>query len=155
MPGQCDVLSWCKSVGVCCSAVTGDCNSVPLPVGAGGNRNPDKFPGGEISCSYEMHDESVINKRDVCSLSVTDDLRVYNTEPSYMGQGPDTNSQHSCYTLPLRLTHRTDNLPSFERMCLTSLFLCIRHTPSDEVPWPAYTKQTCGSPYGLRAVWSL
>ena len=43
------------------STVAGNGNSISCKVGAGGNRNPYDLPSGEVSGSYEMHDESVKN----------------------------------------------------------------------------------------------
>ena len=52
-------------VGVSCSAVSGDSNSIGCEVGAGGHTDPLKSACEETRTTDEMHDESVINKRDV------------------------------------------------------------------------------------------
>ena len=55
----------CESVGVSYSAITGNGNSISCEVGAGGHTDPLKATCEETRTTNEMHDESVINKRDV------------------------------------------------------------------------------------------
>ena len=54
-----------QSVGVSCSAVSGNGNSIGCEVGAGGHTDPLKSACEETRTAHKMHDESVINKRDV------------------------------------------------------------------------------------------
>ena len=57
-----------QSVGVSCSTISGNGNSIGCEVGAGGHTDPLKSACEETRTTDEMHDESVINKRDVCPV---------------------------------------------------------------------------------------